>query len=262
MPIHSGKDSNGPFIQWGHQKKYYYKAGNKKSLAAAKAKAKKQMNAIFASGYHEDVNSPLKKFNLLVEEIVNNILFESLETCNFFIADSKKECIDLLLSLYKKDSNSKHDLLNDDLSNMIYCKHEFEWMSIQNPNIKYFILFDQNHLVGLLKFWLKGSNTNLPTIGYISINNQFKHQGYGTFLIKKCLEYHKENFGDLPLILTEYSDEGEPYIKHVIERKAKELNIEIFMFDDIRKLYEKFKYKAKNVEFTYPPSEKNNKIID
>lgn len=69
MPIHSGKDSKGPFIQWGHQKKYYYKAGNKASLAAAKAKAKKQMNAIFASGYHEDINSPLKKFNLLLENI-------------------------------------------------------------------------------------------------------------------------------------------------------------------------------------------------
>lgn len=74
MPIHSGKDSKGPFIQWGHQKKYYYKAGNKASLAAAKAKAKKQMNAIFASGYHEDVNSPLKKFNLLVENIYSSLI--------------------------------------------------------------------------------------------------------------------------------------------------------------------------------------------
>ena len=69
MPIHTGKDSKGPFVQWGHQKKYHYKAGNKKSLAAAKARAKKQMNAIFASGYHEDVLVYFPKFNLLLEEL-------------------------------------------------------------------------------------------------------------------------------------------------------------------------------------------------
>jgi len=69
MPIHTGRDSKGPFVQWGHQKKYHYKAGDKKSLAAAKARAKKQMSAIFASGYHENVEHPLKKFNLLIEEI-------------------------------------------------------------------------------------------------------------------------------------------------------------------------------------------------
>ena len=51
MPIHLGKDSNGSFVQWGHRTKYYYTAGNKNSLNKAKAKAKKQMGAIFASGY-------------------------------------------------------------------------------------------------------------------------------------------------------------------------------------------------------------------
>ena len=58
MPIHYGKDSKGPFVQWGHQKKYHYKPNDKKSLASAKARAKKQMKAIFASGYvGESVNT-------------------------------------------------------------------------------------------------------------------------------------------------------------------------------------------------------------
>jgi len=51
MPIHLGKDSKGTFVQWGHQKKYHYKANNKQSLANAKSRAKKQMKAIFSSGY-------------------------------------------------------------------------------------------------------------------------------------------------------------------------------------------------------------------
>ena len=29
MPIHRGRDSNGPYYQWGTQKKYYYKSGDK-----------------------------------------------------------------------------------------------------------------------------------------------------------------------------------------------------------------------------------------
>jgi len=51
MPIHRGKDSKGPFYQWGHRKKYYYKSGNKKSRERAKKLATQQMRAIFASGY-------------------------------------------------------------------------------------------------------------------------------------------------------------------------------------------------------------------
>ena len=53
MPIHRGKDSKGPYYQWGSQKKYYYKKGNKKSRELAKKKAKKQMIAIYASGYRD-----------------------------------------------------------------------------------------------------------------------------------------------------------------------------------------------------------------
>lgn len=53
MPIHRGKDSKGPYYQWGSQKKYYYKSGNKKSREAAYQKAHKQAIAIYASGWKE-----------------------------------------------------------------------------------------------------------------------------------------------------------------------------------------------------------------
>ena len=51
MPVHRGKDAKGPYYQWGHQKKYYYKCGDKKSRDKAKEKAFRQARAIFASGY-------------------------------------------------------------------------------------------------------------------------------------------------------------------------------------------------------------------
>ncbi len=51
MPIHRGKDSSGPFFQWGTQKKYYYKLHNKPSREKAKEKARKQMVAIYATGW-------------------------------------------------------------------------------------------------------------------------------------------------------------------------------------------------------------------
>ena len=51
MPIQRGTDSHGPFFQWGTQKKYYYKPNNKKSRELAKEKARKQMVAIYASGW-------------------------------------------------------------------------------------------------------------------------------------------------------------------------------------------------------------------
>ena len=53
MPIHRGQNSKGPYYQWGSQKKYYYKSGDKKSRLNAMEKAKKQMVAIYASGYKD-----------------------------------------------------------------------------------------------------------------------------------------------------------------------------------------------------------------
>lgn len=52
MPVHRGKDSKGPYYQWGDSgKKYHYTAGNKESRERAKKKAEKQGRAAYASGY-------------------------------------------------------------------------------------------------------------------------------------------------------------------------------------------------------------------
>lgn len=69
--------------------------------------------------------------------------------CNFFIANSKDDALNFIYNSYNENKEQKQELLNEDLSNMTYCEHEFEWMSVQNPNIKYFIIFDKNHLIGV-----------------------------------------------------------------------------------------------------------------
>lgn len=48
MPIKKGKDSNGPYYQYGNKKKYYYKPLSQRSQSIAKSKAIKQSNAIHA----------------------------------------------------------------------------------------------------------------------------------------------------------------------------------------------------------------------
>ena len=49
MPVIRGSDSNGPYYQYGGQKKYYYVAGNKRSRDLAYTKAVKQGQAIHIS---------------------------------------------------------------------------------------------------------------------------------------------------------------------------------------------------------------------
>ena len=51
MPVKYGRDKYGPFFRWGHQHKYYYTSGNKKSRLIAFELARRQGNAIFKSGY-------------------------------------------------------------------------------------------------------------------------------------------------------------------------------------------------------------------
>lgn len=52
MPVRRGKDSNGPYYQWGDSgRKYHYEPGNKSARDRAKAKAEKQGRAARASGY-------------------------------------------------------------------------------------------------------------------------------------------------------------------------------------------------------------------
>lgn len=53
MPVKRGKDSKGPYYQWGDQKKYYYKAGSEKSRERAKKRAREQGRAVRASGWKE-----------------------------------------------------------------------------------------------------------------------------------------------------------------------------------------------------------------
>ncbi|HEU4321042.1 MAG TPA: hypothetical protein VFS66_13300 [Acidimicrobiia bacterium] len=54
MPVRRGKDSNGPYYQWGKSgKKYRYESGNKSSRESAKGKATKQGQAAHASGYRD-----------------------------------------------------------------------------------------------------------------------------------------------------------------------------------------------------------------
>jgi hypothetical protein len=52
MPVHRGKDNDGPYYQWGESgKKYHYESGDKSSRERAKDKARKQGQAARASGY-------------------------------------------------------------------------------------------------------------------------------------------------------------------------------------------------------------------
>ena len=51
MPTRNGRDSKGPYYQWGGGKKYHYTAGNASSRNSAKRKADKQGEAIKANGY-------------------------------------------------------------------------------------------------------------------------------------------------------------------------------------------------------------------
>jgi hypothetical protein len=52
MPVHRGKDSEGPYYQWGESgKKYHYTSGEKRSRERAKEQAEKQGRAARANGY-------------------------------------------------------------------------------------------------------------------------------------------------------------------------------------------------------------------
>lgn len=62
MPIHSGKDSEGSFYQWGETgKKYYFNPEDKESKSRAKNKAEAQQTAIYAGGYKGDSSMKLIK---------------------------------------------------------------------------------------------------------------------------------------------------------------------------------------------------------
>ena len=52
MPIHTGVDQYGPFVQYGSQMKYYFSPDNIRSFNRANNRAMKQMAAIMYSQYH------------------------------------------------------------------------------------------------------------------------------------------------------------------------------------------------------------------
>ena len=52
MPVHRGKDAQGPFYQWGDSgRKYRYRSGDAASREQAKEKAARQGRAARAHGY-------------------------------------------------------------------------------------------------------------------------------------------------------------------------------------------------------------------
>jgi hypothetical protein len=52
MPVHTGKDKEGCYAQWGESgKKYHYRCGDDEARDRAKAKAERQGRAARASGY-------------------------------------------------------------------------------------------------------------------------------------------------------------------------------------------------------------------
>ncbi len=52
MPVHRGKDGDGPYYQWGDSgKKYHYESGDAESREAAKEQAEAQGRAAHAAGY-------------------------------------------------------------------------------------------------------------------------------------------------------------------------------------------------------------------
>ena len=55
MPSKSGKDSKGCFWRWGSKTKYYYACGDKAASTRAKAKADKQGQAVYSTGWREDM---------------------------------------------------------------------------------------------------------------------------------------------------------------------------------------------------------------
>jgi hypothetical protein len=54
VPVHRGKDSKGPYYQWGESgKRYHYESGDKESRDEAKEKARRQGRAAHAAGYRD-----------------------------------------------------------------------------------------------------------------------------------------------------------------------------------------------------------------
>jgi hypothetical protein len=51
MPIHIDHDKKGNYVRWGNSGKKYYFKNTERSFTIALNKCKKQMKAIYSSGY-------------------------------------------------------------------------------------------------------------------------------------------------------------------------------------------------------------------
>lgn len=73
MPIHSGKDRQGYFYQWGETgKKYYYDPVSRQSATTAYNKAKKQQTAIYSSGWKGDEKMKMKLLKVVKKDSVKD----------------------------------------------------------------------------------------------------------------------------------------------------------------------------------------------
>lgn len=135
------------------------------------------------------------------------------------------------------------DYLSDDIPHLTYVREEFNWYSSHsNEKWVYFIILSEGHLIGMLKYWLESSSEQYPCIGFISVNDLYKHKGYGIKLLDATFKYHKNRFPNEPLIITDFSEEGQQYIKHICERLSKKYDVGIFTTDDYRDYYRQQMY--------------------
>ena len=107
-PIKRGRDSKGTYMRWGKAtgKKYYYKAGDKKSREAARKKAHAQAKAAFAGGYKGNPN----------DEVVGKHCILELYDCDPKLLDDEK-FIHKMMKSAAKGANMQF---------LDFVSHEFE----------------------------------------------------------------------------------------------------------------------------------------
>lgn len=73
-------------------------------------------------------------------------------------------------------------------------------------------------------------------------------------------EYQKQHNDNRTILITEYTDEGKSYIKHLIEKYSNEYQIPIFLYDEVYEVYEQ-KSSNKPISSTYPVTKDILKLI-
>lgn len=164
--------------------------------------------------------------------------------------------------------STPYELLISDLNNLTYASMQFDYHYIQPKYpIEYIICLGNGHLKGIAKYWHK-AESGFPCLGFISINNLFKRQGYATKILYKVFQHHKEIFSLQPLFFTYFSQQGQLSVKHIAQKLSKQFNIDIFVTDDYNHYYhdlmmlqnpflnDQLKQKYKNKKYTFQIPEK------